>query len=423
MRAVYKVTDILLLGLGSLVAHKFRSFLTALGILFGVWSVIAMLAINEGAGYESQMALRQMGTDTLIIESVKPPPEESTAARERGALMYGLTVKDTRALRDSLPQVIRSATAHRTFKSAQRGARLIPVQVLGVSPTYHEMARLRVVAGRFIAPADQLRRRNCCVITPSLGRRLFGFEDPLGGTIRLDGQTFVIVGMVGKPSRSAAAVPADLVSNLVFVPDTADRMRFGKYTIVRTSSTSLRELVEVSQIIFQMASEQAVLDGAIVARSLLARMHDSHDYEITVPLELIMQRRKQQRLWNIVFFFIASISLIVGGIGIMNVMLASMNERIREIGIRRALGAKRRDVVIQFLVEAVTLTTIGGAMGIGVGMLVPNIVERVLDLKTILTAPTMVVPFVMAVAVGILSGLYPAVRAARLDPIKALRHE
>jgi len=423
MKAIYKVTDTLLLGLHSISVHKFRSFLTALGILFGVWSVIAMLAINEGASYESQQALREMGTDNLIAESIKPPPEESSAARERGAMSYGLTHDDVRSLADNIPGVLRYVTVHRTEKSAQRGRRSIHVQVLGTSPTYLEMARLRLTAGRFLSPADGIRARNCCVITQSLGRRLFTYEDPIGQTLRLDGDSFVVIGLVAEPSRSFAGITAEMINNLVFVPRETDVERFGRYTILRTGSSSMMELVQVSQVILQMASEEAVIEGAKIARSLLVRRHDKTDYEVTVPLELIEQRRKQRRLWNIVFFFIASVSLVVGGIGIMNVMLASVNERIREIGIRRALGAKRRDIVVQFLVEAVTLTTVGGLMGIAVGMLVPVIVEKVLKLKTIISAPTVVLPFIMAVVVGLVSGLYPAKRAADLDPIRALRHE
>ncbi|KKL24200.1 hypothetical protein LCGC14_2417720, partial [marine sediment metagenome] len=297
MRAMYKVTDIALLGLHSLAVHKVRSFLTALGILFGVWSVIAMLAINEGASYESQMALRQMGTDNLIVESVKPPPEQAAAANERGALSYGLTRTDVRSLAENLPNVRRVVTAHRTSKGAQWGSKLIRVQVLGVSASYSELARLQLTAGRFLTDADRIRGRNNCVMTKSLARRLFSFESPLGKPIRLDGRAFVVVGLVAKPSRSATAVPAEMVANLVFIPDRTDTMRFGRYDIVRTGSTRMMELVEISQIILQMADEQSVIDGAKIARSLLARRHDNLDYEITVPLELIEQRRQQRRLW------------------------------------------------------------------------------------------------------------------------------
>ncbi len=423
MKAVFKVTDIVLLGFYSLSVHKFRSFLTALGILFGVWSVIAMLAINEGASYESQQALKQMGTNNLLIDSVKPPQEDQAAARERGAMHYGLTHNDVAGLTTNLPGVQDYAKAHLTKKSAQRGLKLIDVRVVGTSPNYLRLARLRKVDGRFLSPADQFRARNVAVLTVSLARRLFGYEDPLGEPLRLGGLDFVVIGLVEKPGRSMAAIPAEMVSNLVFIPGITDRMRFGKYTIIRTGSTRFAELVEVSQVILQMRDEQAVIEGARIARSLLGRTHENTDYEITVPLELIEQQRKQRRLWNIMFFMIASVSLLVGGIGIVNIMLASVNERTREIGIRRALGAKRRDVITQFLVEAIALTTVGGLMGVGVGMLVPNIVERVLKLTTILSAPTILVPFLMAVVVGLISGLYPAFRAARLDPITALRHE
>jgi putative ABC transport system permease protein len=172
-----------------------------------------------------------------------------------------------------------------------------------------------------------------------------------------------------------------------------------------------------------MTDDRSVLNGANIARSLLARHHEEEDYEVTVPLELIEQRKKQQRLWNIMFLMIASISLVVGGIGIMNIMLASVTERTREIGVRRALGAKRRDIITQFLVESVTLTTVGGLVGIGIGMLVPWLVEATLALKTIVSPATLLLPLCMAIIVGLVAGLYPAMRAARLDPIVALRHE
>jgi len=423
MKAIFKVTDIILLGLTSLSVHKFRSFLTALGILFGVWSVIAMLAINEGASYESQQALREMGTDNLLIESVKPSGEDAAAARERGALHYGLTRDDVTSLTRNIPNVVDWVTAHSTQKSAQRGVKFFPVQVIGTRPEYHRLGRLRTVAGRFISDEDCLRARNGAVLTLSLSRRLFGFEDPLDKPFRLGGLSFVVIGLVKEPGRSMAAIPSEAVSNLVFIADTAERMRFGEYTIVRTGSSQYGELVEASQLIMQMRDEESVVAGSRIARSLLARSHEKKDYEVTVPLELIEQSRKQRRLWNIMFFMIASVSLLVGGIGIVNIMLASVNERTREIGIRRALGAKRRDIIVQFLVEAISLTTLGGLMGIGVGMLVPIIVERALEMKTVITAPTIFLPFVMAVVVGLISGLYPAFRAARLDPIGALRHE
>jgi len=423
VKAIYKATDIVVLSVRSLVAHKFRSALSMLGIVFGVGSVIAMLAIIEGGRYEAEEAIRRMGSDNLLIESVKPPQEGTAAARERGALNYGITYAEARRLQDNLPGVVRSVVAHRTIKSAQRGARLIPVQVFGTGPAYLSLARLRLVGGRFLSQMDVLQARNYCVMTRRLARRLFGYEDPLGQSIRLGGETFEVIGLVDQPARTMAAVPAEMVSNLVFIPSTTDRTRFGQYTIVRTGSQRMMELVEVSQIILRMANEAAVLGGAAIARSLLKRGHDKRDYDVTVPLELIEQRRKQRRLWNIVFFMIAAVSLFISGIGIANIMLASVTERTREIGIRRALGAKRGDIITQFLVEAVTLTAVGGLIGIASGYPVPAAVERLLNIKADISPPMLAIPFLMAVAVGLLSGLYPAYRASRLDPIVALRHE
>ena len=424
MKAMFKVTDIIVLGLTSLTVHKFRSFLTALGILFGVWSVIAMLAINEGASYESQQALREMGTDNLLVESVKPSEEDAAAARERGAMHFGLTKQDVERLTQNIPGVRRWVAAHRTQKAAMYGTKFMTVNVVGTRPEYMDLARLRLASGRFIAEDDCIRASNCAVMTVSLARKLFDFEDPIGKPIRLGGLSFMIVGLVEEPGRAAAAaISSDAVSKLIFVADSCELQRFGKYTVIRTGQSSFSERVEVSQLILQMTDEDAVIQGANIARSLLGRNHEKKDYQVTVPLELIEQSRKQRRLWNIMFFMIASVSLLVGGIGIVNIMLASVNERTREIGIRRALGAKRRDITIQFLVEAISLTTLGGLMGIGVGLLVPVIVESALQMKTVITAPTILLPFMMAIIVGLISGIYPAFRAARLDPIRALRHE
>lgn len=423
MKAVYKVTDIVLLGLRGVTTHKIRSLLAVLSILFGVWSVIAMLAINEGARYEAELSLRQMGTDKFIIQSVKPPQDSSSAERRSWMLHYGLTRIDYRRLASNLPGVVGHVSGHERRKFAQYRSKLIPVRVFGTEPSYLQMRGLRILAGRSLTAADEFRNRNVCVMTWSLARRLLGYEDPLVRTVRLGGESFRIVGLVDTAGGASPEAPPDVVSNLVYIPASTDRTRFGDFNILRTTGQFEAERVEISQIIFHMADEQAVLAGAKIAESILERAHESPDYEISVPLDKILQLKRQRRLWNIMFFAIASISLLVGAIGIANIMLASVTERTREIGVRRALGAKQRDITVQFLVEAVTLTTCGGVMGIVLGFIVPPIVERVLTVRAILSLPMLAVPFLMAVAVGLVSGLYPAVRAAKLDPIAALRHE
>jgi putative ABC transport system permease protein len=419
----HKAFDVMRLGLHSLTVHKARSLLTSLGIVIGVLSVIAMLAINEGFSYESQRALREMGSDNIIIESIKPPSDESKATESsRGLLQYGLTHQNVRTLLDNVPGMIQGVAVHRTIKYAQVRDRRLSVAVIGTEPTYVDVARIEITRGRFLTTADMLRAKPHCVITDSLARRLLAYHDPIGKTMVLGGEPFVIVGTLARLPRTLAGTASD-VGNYVIIPLTADSDRFGEHTIMLGQGGGTFEKVEVSQLIMQMQDEQAVLDGAAVARSVLERTHEQQDFDVTVPLELIAQREKQRRLWNFMFVAIASISLIVGGIGIMNIMLASVTERTREIGIRRALGAKKRDVVTQFLIESVTLTTAGGLAGIGLGMLIPYLVSSLLALQAIVTPLMVLLPFIMAVSVGLISGLYPAVRAAALDPIVALRHE
>ncbi len=422
MKAIFKTADIIRLGLYSLTVHKVRSILTALGIIFGVWSVIAMLAISQGASYESQLALRRLGSDNIIISSVKPP-DDAAGSRSFGALTYGLTDEDVAALRSNVPGVRRCVTAHTTGKLAYAGGdRDMPVTVIATEPLYADVARVKIVAGRFLTPSDMLRRAAHCVVTESLAQSLFGARSALGQTVRLTGQPFVIVGVLARLPQKLGGGPSD-IGHYVLMPATTERMRFGALSVMFSQGSQSVESVEISQVILQMGDEQGVLDGATVARSLLQRKHGKADYQITVPLEEIEQKKRQMEIWSYVLLAIALVSLVVGGIGIMNIMLATVTERTREIGIRRALGAKRRDIVTQFLVESVALTTVGGLLGIAIGMLVPWVVEATLKFKTIVTPETLLLPFVMAVAVGLVSGLYPALRAARLDPIDALRHE
>ena len=426
MKAIHKVSDVVRLGLQSLAVHLVRSILTVLGILFGVWSVIAMLAINEGAARKSQEELAKMGSDNLIIESIRPPPRVEQAGETRQGFQYGLTYADVARLRENVPNLIRCTTVHRTTKNAIASTKRLPVTVLGTEPTYLHAARLQLTnsRSRFITHADMLRRRNVCVVTAELARRLFGPDDPLNHRLRLNSELFAVVGVASRPARIRRIGKSVAASSQVFIPLSTDRQRYGENTFYGSEGSFTFEKVEVSQAILQMRNDDAVLDAAPIVRSLLMRFHDREDYEVKVPLEEIEQMKAQARLWNYMFFAIAAVSLIVGGIGIMNIMLASVTERTREIGIRRALGAKKRDIVAQFLVESVALTMLGGILGILVGALaVPAVVRWVLELEAVVEWPTLAVPFGMAVIVGLVSGLYPAMRAARLDPIEALRHE
>ncbi len=422
MIAMTKAWDVARLGLHSLTVHKARSALTAMGIIFGVWSVIAMLAINEGASRQAQIYLRELGSDNIIIESQKPASEESKASGQGGVLHYGLKYQDVARLKDSVPGIVRMAVAHRTLKRAYVAGRNITVTVIGTEPNYAKVARVDLVAGRFISTADLLRNKQFCVITNALAKRMFPVRDPIGETLRLAGEPFIVIGVLSRLPQTLVGQTGD-VDNYVLIPRTTEKMHFGEYTIMFSQGSGTFEKVEVSQVILQMQDEDAVTWGAPVVRSLMERNHETGDFSVKIPQELLEQQAKQRRLWNIVFLMITSVSLVVGGIGIMNIMLASVTERTREIGVRRALGAKKRDIVVQFLVESVTLTMAGGLIGIAMGTMLPTLIETALEFETVISPLTLILPFAMAVIVGLVSGLYPAMRAANLDPIVALRHE
>lgn len=426
MKRIHKITDIVRLGLHGVVVHKARSALTILGILFGVWSVIAMLAINEGLREESQRALRELGSTNIIVDSVKPESDQAKAAQQQGgAFNYGLKRGDVARLKSNVPGVESCAIMHQTTKIASAGTRRFSVVVVGVEANYDEVAGATLSAGRFVSDADVLRRMPHAVIPQSLARRLFGYRNPIGETLYLtdiNPKPFIVIGML-RELPNALITHAGQSGDCVLIPITTEQAQFGEMTFFQNQGNQTFERVEVSQCILRFADEHQVVRGAQVVRQLLERFHEERDYTVRVPAEQIRLMEADRKRWNFMFVMIASVSLLVGGIGIMNIMLASVTERTREIGVRRALGAKKGDIITQFLVESVTLTAIGGLLGIIIGLAVPWAIEQVLEFQTLVTPMTLILPFMMAVLVGLLSGLYPATRAAKLDPINALRHE
>jgi len=419
------------LGIKSLMLHKLRSALTMLGIIFGVCSVIAMLAIGEGASYEAQEAIKKLGSNNILLRSLKPPEQ----ARQQGSgasrgmqLKYGLTYEDGARLHSTIPGVLRVLPMRIIRENVRFGRNEIPCQVIGTLPFYTEVTGAGVVSGRFLAHMDEQHQENVCVITTGLARRLFPNQNPLQHAVKIDAFYYRVVGIVQERSQpeqrsQAGKMEGQPLDNNVYISLNTSRTRFGDVLIRRSAGSFEAEEVQLHQITVQMRDLAAVETADPQIKTLLSRFHDQNDYEIIVPLQLLRQAEQTKRIFNIVLGSIAAISLLVGGIGIMNIMLATVTERTREIGVRRALGAKRRDITMQFLVETVVLSVGGGIIGVCVGVVTPVVVSQLTTMRTIVTLWSVLVAFGISGAVGIVFGLYPATAAAKLDPIEALRHE
>jgi putative ABC transport system permease protein len=418
------------LGIKSLLLHKLRSMLTMLGIIFGVCSVIAMLAIGEGASYEAQEAIKRLGSQNIIIRSVKPADEahQSGNTGRRMGLKYGLTYEDGARLQSTIPGVQRVLPMRIIRENVRFNRNEVACQVIGTLPVYTEVVGVDVLRGRFLAQMDEIYQNNVCVITAGLAQRLFGFQDSLDSAVTIDAFAYQVVGIIREKNMpeqrtQAGKMEGEPLDNNVYIPLSTSRTRFGEILIKMSAGSFQAEEIQLHQITVQMRDLASVETADPQIKTVLSRFHDKVDYETIVPLQLLRQAEQTKRLFNIVLGSIAAISLLVGGIGIMNIMLATVTERTREIGVRRAIGAKRRDITMQFLVETVVLSIGGGLIGVVVGVITPIVVSHLTTMRTIVTVWSVLLAFGISGAVGIIFGLYPAKAAARLDPIEALRHE
>jgi putative ABC transport system permease protein len=423
------------LGTKSLWLHRLRSTLTTLGIVFGVCSVIAMLAIGEGASEAAQDAIRRLGSTNLIIETVKPPQEQTDAGSVEAMNKYGLTYDDAECIRNTIPgtQVIvpiREINQEARYLTRQN----VAVKIVGTIPWYTEISPVRLIRGRFLSSTDMRYSLSVCVIDEQVARELFLFDDPLGKDVRVYGSYYRVVGIVaGSPAAAVDVFSSNSaeqttnsggVTGNIYIPVTTAKSRFPEISYIWSGGSESLERVELQKITVKVGSVDSVLAVRNIIDALLQRLHkDKQDYRIVVPLELLRHAARTRRIFSIVLGSIAAISLLVGGIGIMNIMLATVSERTREIGIRRALGAKKRDIIIQFLSETLLLTFLGGILGVILGSVIPSLVSRYGNMPTIITGWSLVLAFGISAAVGIVFGLYPAWRAANMDPIESLRHE
>ncbi len=412
------------LGLKSLMLHKLRSSLTTAGILFGVASVIAMLAVGEGAKREALERFRSMGVSNIIARSKKPAEtQESSSQSTWSALAYGLLYAEADLIASALPdaQVVRVREVKRPM---MRGENFHTSIVVGTEPAFLGITNMEVFEGRWLSTVDEQRLANVCVLGAALAQILFPLENPMDKTVLVGGEDrYRIVGILREQGRIAGAgsTPYD---ECMFVPMSTHRRRFGDQVTTRSGGSFSRERVELHEIKVKLQSSAQVSSAAVILRDLLREAHKTqNDVTVTVPLELLRQEEESKRMFNIVLAVIASISLLVGGIGIMNVMLATVTERTREIGIRRALGAKKRHIVQQFLVESGVLSALGGVVGVLLGVVLPVLRTRGDGQARTMMQEQEMLAFGLSAAVGVVFGIYPAWRAANMDPVEALRHE
>ncbi len=413
------------LGVNSLMLHKLRSILTTLGVLFGVSSVIAMLAIGEGASEQAQEQIRKLGSRNVILRSVKPTEDVVSGGEATRISSYGLTDFDFDRVAETFPGVKRAVPVRQLQQEVRLNDRALNPRVLATIPEYVNVTGRPTSEGRFISSEDQLRFANVCVLGYEVARYLSPFETTIGKRIKIGADYFTCVGVLlpRVPLGSDQPAPGADVTGEVFLPMETARRWFGDIQVKIRSGSREMEEVQLHEIIAEAESDEAVPPIAAAAREMLARQHKQKDYEVVVPLEQLLRAQETKRIFTIVLSSIAAISLLVGGIGIMNVMLATVTERTREIGIRRALGAKKRHIVTQFLVETVVLSIGGGLLGIAVGLLIPLVVEKFAKMPTIVTPAAPLLAFAISALIGIVFGLYPAWRAANMDPVEALRHE
>lgn len=399
----------------SLAAHKLRAGLSMLGMIFGVGAVIAMLSIAEGAERQALAMIEGLGLHNLIIRAQEIKREDLQEIRKKSP---GLARRDADAIEEAVPgvQFVAPQVDVHPYKVMTGGLKT-EANVHGVSYRYDELAHLRVSEGRFLDIQDEKTHDQVCVIGSSVRRDLFGYGQAVGQYLKVNDVWLVVVGVLEAQSGGAETfqgVRLRSTSRGIYLPFTTALRKF-EHDPLESS---------LDEIVVRVEEDVSPWETASVLDPLVSRLHGGvADYELVVPEALLEQSRRTQRLFKIVMGCIAGISLLVGGIGITNIMLASVLERTREIGVRRTVGATRRDIRLQFMVESFSISLLGGLIGVSMGIAIARVVAAYADWPTVVTLWSIVLSTGVSITVGLVSGIYPATRAAHLNPIDALRYE
>jgi putative ABC transport system permease protein len=405
-------------GFENLASHKLRSLLTMLGMIFGVAAVVAMLSIGAGAQQKVMAFIEQLGVRNLIVEAKEARNEQELQKVRKNS--QGLTLSDYQIIRQNVPD-IEEGTPRKRFtptKIRPKPQQDMPV-VYGVEPSYLGIGHLRVTEGRFFDTSDNAAAAPVCVLGAAAKDSLFGASQAVGEYIKLNVLWCHVVGIVAPqlaPESDASGVRTEDMNNLVYAPLNSVLYR------LEDSQSWLKD--EIDGLYLHLASAETSATDAEVVRGILnSSHHEAGDFSVIVPAELLAQQKRTEQLFNTVMVAIASISLLVGGIGIMNIMLAAILERTREIGVRRAIGARRWDIIRQFVIEATLISFAGGLLGVVLGFAMSQLIAWLAGWSTVVTIESILLAFLVSISVGLIFGIYPAVKAARLDPVEAIRYE
>lgn len=406
-------------GARNLFRHKLRSLLTLLGVMFGVGAVVTMMAIGEGAQRTVLKEIEGLGLNNIILDSVpstgasRTPQTSSSPRRGPTFYNYGLTFRDVKRIQALLPDSS-IMVAHLVKQKVYQGSQRIDTRVLGVSPDYFSLFQSVLVKGRLISEVNNVYGHDVAVVTEQVANSLSGLGSAVGKQIRIGHNYVRIIGVVRLPSRLGATG--------VFMPYVTAKRLFGTTSAKRESGSVEFTRTEVGQVVVNLPDEKIISDAAQVLQRMISMTHSSSDVLVTVPLDLLQSKQRTQRVLNMVLLAIAAISLLVGGIGIMNIMLAVVTERIPEIGVRRAIGASQRDIMWQFLAETVVLSTTGGLIGCLIGFAAVPAASQFTGWPGVVTPGAVITALAVSWLVGVIFGLAPAAQAAKLRPVECLRH-
>ena len=406
------------MGIGSLLAHKLRTLLTMLGMIFGVGAVVAMLSITEGARQEMVRYIDLLGINNIVVEANEAQDRDTLIdVRE---VSPGLTFRDSRAIAANTPNIA-YISERKTFQPNS----LLPTmegdlpKLLGVLPNYTDIYSMSILEGRFFTEEEHSRSAPVCVLGEKAKISILGYGNAVGKYIKINEIWLHVIGVTAPQATAEADIEgleSDDRSNIILAPLNSVMRRF------EDTNSYLKD--EVDGLLIRVEQDSDPIELSQIVRAILNVTHNgASDFSVLVPADLLAQREQQQLVFKVVMICIAGISLLVGGIGIMNIMLATVLERTREIGIRRAVGARQRDIVRQFLIEAVLISILGGLIGISAGFGGSRIIAFIAGWPTVVTIISIMVSFGVSVFIGLLFGIYPAVQAAKLDPIEAIRHE